>query len=259
MNKVPFSVRISAVLFLFFTFFLHSESFLSIHGYPQTKMAVDDYQIQTQTTSIINQTINDIIYPALGFPALITAADPEMSFIIRSEDLPVFEYVRITREIAGNHTEFADLVPVLIEKCGEKMYRVKCPVPVILPSARYDLTVKIAGRQFTSVAWNSVFFPEFDVNTKFYIWTDPQIEDLQSKNAGDLNYNSGEYPYKSDSILDFSRQEGVIKATISHINAGNPHFVTVLGDIVFGINYQREYEDILALLINLEVPVFPVP
>ena len=259
MSRTAFLKLVTAVLFLFLFFPVFSESFLSIQGYPQTKTAMDDYQVQTQTTSIINQTINDILYPALGFPALITAVDPEMSFIIRSEDIPSFEYIRITREIAGTHTEFADLIPVLIEKCGDKLYRVKCPVPVILPSARYDLTVKIAGRQFTSVAWNSVFFPESDVNTRFYIWTDPQIEDLQSKNAGDLNYNSGEYPFKSDSILDFSRQEGVIKTTISQINAGNPHFVTVLGDIVFGISYQREYEDILALLINLEVPVFPVP
>ena len=33
----------------------------------------------------------------------------------------------------------------------------------------------------------------------------------------------------------------------------------MLGDLVFGIDYQREYEDILGLVLNLEVPFFPVP
>ncbi|HPS31219.1 MAG TPA: metallophosphoesterase [bacterium] len=259
MSKAAFLKLVAVVLFLFWSFPAFSESFLSIQGYPQAKSAVDDYQVQTQVTPIINQTIYDILYPVIGFPAMITAADPEMSFIIRSEDVPAFEYVRITREIGGIHKEFADLIPVSIEKCGEQLYKVQCPVPVILPPARYDLTVKKVGSQLSSVSWNSVFFPEFDINTKFYIWTDPQIEDLQSKTAGDLNYNSGEYPFKSDSVLDFSRQEGVIKTTISQMNSGNPHFITILGDIVFGIDYQREYEDILALLINFEVPVFLVP
>ncbi|HPV20310.1 MAG TPA: metallophosphoesterase [bacterium] len=252
--------RVMAVAVLMTVFFsLNGESFVSIHGYPQEKPEVPDYQFQTQTTMIINQTIDRILYPVIGFPAMVTAVDPEMSFIIRSENIPEIDHVRIIREIGDNVKEFQDLIPYSVEQCGFGLYKVKMIVPVILPSVRYDLSVKLKGEEMPIISRSSVFFPEFDASTKFFIWADPQIEDLQSKMAGDLNYNSGEYPYKSDSILDFSRQAGIIKTTISNLNMGDRHFVTMLGDIVFGINYQREYEDIPSLIVNLEIPFFPVP
>ncbi len=256
--RVGFRVLTVAVVF-FVSASLSGESFVSIQGYPQERSEVPDYQFQTQTTMVLNQTIDRILYPVIGFPAMVTAADPEMSFIIRSENIPEIDNIRIVREIGGNVKEFQDLIPYSIEQCGSGLYKVKMIVPVILPSVRYDLSVKLKGEEFPIISRNSVFFSEFDASTKFFIWADPQIEDLQSKMAGDLNYNSGEYPYKSDSILDFSRQEGIIKTTISNLNMGDRHFVTMLGDIVFGINYQREYEDILSLIVNLEIPFFPVP
>jgi hypothetical protein len=251
--------RVAALYFVVMFSILNAESFLSIQGYPQERSEVPDYQFQTQITTIINQTIDRILYPVIGFPAMITVTDPEMSFIIRSEDVPEIEKIKIVREIGGIVKEFQDLIPYSIEKCGFALYCVKIFVPVILPSVRYDLSVKLKGEEFPVISRNSIFFPEYDASTKFFVWADPQIEDLQSKNAGKLNYNSGEYPFKSDSILDFSRQVGIIKTTISNMNMGDRHFVTMLGDIVFGINYQREYEDILSLIINLEIPFFPVP
>ena len=251
--------RVAVLFFVVMFSILNAESFVSIQGYPQERSEVPDYQFQTQTTTIINQVVDRILYPVIGFPAMITVADPEMSFIIRSENVPEIENIKIVREIGGNIKEFQDLIPYNIQKCGFALYCVKIFVPVILPSVRYDLSIKLKGEEFPIISKNSVFFPEFDGSTKFFVWADPQIEDLQSKMAGDLNYNSGEYPFKSDSLLDFSRQEGIIKTTISNLNMGEGRFVTMLGDIVFGINYQREYEDILSLIVNLEIPFFPVP
>jgi len=240
-------------------FSLGAESFLSIHGYPQTQQKLPDYQFQTQVTEIINPRIQKILYPVFGFPAMITKDDNEFSFIIRNETEPEFDYVRITRQHFANNYVFADLKVDSVENIGENIYRVYTYVPITLPSFRYDLTVKLKGEDFDIVSGNSIFFPVEKEGTTFYVWADPQIEDLQSKTAGDMNYNSGDYPGKSDSILDFSRQEGIISSTISQINSGNSHFVTMLGDIVFGIDYQREYQDILNLVLNLEVPFFPVP
>ncbi|MGI6393411.1 MAG: metallophosphoesterase family protein [bacterium] len=239
-------------------FYAGAESFVSIHGYPHEKAEVPDYQIQTQSKVILNQVVDRILYPVLGFPAMITEKDREMSFIIRSEVEPAIEYVKIIREVGDNVKEFQTLIPKSIELCGKGLFRVKLDVPVILPAIRYDLAVKLKNEIIPIISKNSVFFPEYDGSTRFFIWTDPQIEDLQSKIAK-LDFNSEEYPFKSDSILDFSKQEGIIKATISNFNAGDRHFVTVLGDLVFGINYQREYEDILSLLYNYELPIFPIP
>ena len=254
------SILKSLVIVLFFSFFsVNAESFISIHGYPQTQEELPDYQFQTQVTEIINPRIQRILYPVFGFPAMITEDDSGLSFIIRSETEPQFDYVRITRNHYMKSYVFADLKVDSMEKIGNGIYRVFTTVPFTLPSFRYDLTVKVKDEEFEIISGNSIFFPAKKEGTSFYIWADPQIEDLQSKTAGDMNYNSGEYPGKSDSILDFSRQEGIISSTISQINNGNLHFVTMLGDLVFGIDYQREYEDILNLILNLEVPFFPVP
>ena len=111
-----------------------------------------------------------------------------------------------------NNYVFADLEVNSAEKIGDGIYRIYTTVPFTLPSFRYDLTVKVAGDEFEIISSNSIFFPAKKEGTSFYIWADPQIEDLQSKTAGDMNYNSGEYPGKSDSILDFSRQEGIISS-----------------------------------------------
>lgn len=256
--RITFSKIIFLTMFVC-VFSLDAESFLSIHGYPQTQQELPDYQFQTQITEIINPRIQRILYPVFGFPAMITKEDSGLSFIIRNDSEPQFDYVRITRQHFMNNYVFADLKVDSVEKIGDDIYRVFINVPFTLPSFRYDLTVKLTGDEFDIVSGNSIFFPADKEDTSFYIWADPQIEDLQSKTAGDMNYNSGDYPGKSDSILDFSRQEGIISSTISQINNGNLHFVTMLGDLVFGIDYQREYEDILNLVLNLEVPFFPVP
>ncbi len=252
--------KLGGFFFLFLTgFHIYAESFLSIHGYPQNRSEIEDYQIQVQTRAILQPFVKDILYPVIGFPAMITENDKYFSFILRSDSKPKIEAVKIVRFFDGGLKKaFAELQPYSIEKSGNNLYRVKCKVPVILPSARYDLVVFIEDNPFPMVSWNSVFFPVVNEKTRFYVWADPQIQDLQSK-ISNLNFNSGNYPFKSDSLLDFSRQKGIIKATVSQMNAGNFHFVTALGDLVFGINYQREYEDIISLVSNLELPFFPVP
>jgi 3',5'-cyclic AMP phosphodiesterase CpdA len=250
-------VAITIVLLSAFT--IYSESFLSIHGYPQNRSEIEDYQMQIQTKTILRPFIKDFLYPVFGFPAMVTENDKELSIILRHENEPEIKSIKITRIVGGFSKVFTEIHPVSVKKEGIDIYRIKCEVPVILPSARYDLTVTLKNNPDPLISWNSVFFPEAKKEgTSFYVWSDPQIEDLQSK-MSNLNFNSGEYPFKSDSLLDFSRQEGIIKATVSQMNSGDSHFVAVTGDLVFGINYQREYEDILSLITNFEIPFFPVP
>jgi len=256
---MKFLVKCFLITVMFFSVSLsYADSFLSIHGYPQNRSEVEDYQIQVQTKAILRPFITDILYPVFGFPAMVTENDRELSFILRHQTEPVISSVKITRVIGGMKKVFSEIDCLSAQKAGINLYRVKCRVPVILPSARYDLTINLEQNQEPVISWHSVFFPELDDDTVFYVWADPQIEDLQSK-MSNLNFNSGNYPFKSDSLLDFSRQEGIIKATVSQMNSGDAHFVTVAGDLVFGINYQREYEDILSLVTHFEIPFFPVP
>ncbi|MFO7736182.1 MAG: metallophosphoesterase family protein [bacterium] len=249
-------------LFFIFPFLntpvLRGDSFVSMHGYPQVELLLPDYQKHTQTAIVENPFITDILYPVVGFPALVSSDDPSLFLVIRSDSGVDFEYIKITRNVAGETKTFADILPESAEICGENLYCVRCHIPVILSSMSYDLSVKLKNSH-VQISKNSVFFPEKSEDTKFYVLADPQIEDLQSKRAGKMNYNAGEYPFKSDSFLTFDRQRGIIKSTISQINSGDAHFVSAVGDLVFGINYQREYEDIMNLIVNMEVPLFAVP
>ena len=154
------SILKSLVIVLFFSFFsVNAESFISIHGYPQTQEELPDYQFQTQVTEIINPRIQRILYPVFGFPAMITEDDSGLSFIIRSENEPQFDYVRITRNHYMKSYVFADLKVDSMEKIGNGIYRVFTTVPFTLPSFRYDLTIKVKDEEFEIISGNSIFFP----------------------------------------------------------------------------------------------------
>ncbi|HDT11222.1 MAG TPA: hypothetical protein ENN58_00640, partial [bacterium] len=100
---------IAPITILLICFLVYSESFLSIHGYPQNRSEIEDYQIQVQTKAILRPFLNDILYPVFGFPAMITENDKAMSFIFRHDTEPEIESVSITREIGGFAKVFADV------------------------------------------------------------------------------------------------------------------------------------------------------
>ena len=61
------------------------ESMASINRFPQNSDFFEDYQIQTQTKAILDPAINGILYPVIGFPAMVTPDEPCFSVIFRHD------------------------------------------------------------------------------------------------------------------------------------------------------------------------------
>jgi len=247
------------LLLLTFSFFhTYAESFVSIEGYPTIKESMPDYLDFLQETKIQNPAVNNILYPTLGFSALINGNDPNFSVIIKSESEPSKSFAEVGKEISSDFITFLKLFPISSEKIGENIYRLEFSSEVLLPPSVYSLKIIApGGEEFFSK--NSISYTNSSESVTFTIFADPQIEDFQPKRSSGFNFNNKDYPFYSSSISDFSMQEGIIKASISQMNLTSTDFVVGVGDFVFGINYQREYSRISELLKDLELPFFAVP
>ena len=237
---------------------LFADSFVGMENYPHIPQATPDYLAFQQTEIVEGGEVTTILYPTLGFPALITREEKTMSALFRCSAEPLGVTVILSKNINGEEVVFlrkeADKVSRL---AGQSVCKVEVAIPAILPATVFNLALRLVGG-VTHFSRNSVGFID-DGPIQFFIFADPQIEDLQAKNATDMNYNSKQYPGYSSSILDYSIQEGIIGASIAQYNITPVDFITSVGDMVFGINYPKEYRDIVNFILNSEVPFFATP
>ena len=246
------------------------ESMASINRFPQISDIFEDYLIQTQTKTILDPKINGILYPVIGFPAMVTPDEPCFSVIYKAENLLWTEKteVKIVRIDENGITEYLTLHPYMQQHNYLRTYpgdiaHIKLCTNIILPEAKYDIIVKpFVGDQPEMISRNAVFFPHYKKSdpTKFLIVADPQIEDLLSKKTNDMNFNPENYPfYAENSLLNYDQQFGIIKATFSQLNSADTNFSVMLGDIAYGRDYQQEYSDFYDMMLKLEIPMFSIP
>ena len=247
------------------------ESMVSVNRWTQTSDTFEDYLIQTQTKAILDPAINGILYPVIGFPAIVTPDEPCFSIIFRHNENQIFEYVKIIRLDDSGRTEFLNISRYsfdysnsnfnYLEKIGENIAKLSVCTNILLPEAKYDIALKMTDGE-EMISRNALFFPHYEESdpAKFLIVADPQIEDLLSKKTDDMNFNPENYPfYAENSLLNYDQQFGIIKATFSQLNSADTNFSIMLGDIAYGRNYQQEYSDFYNLMTNLEVPMFSIP
>lgn len=231
------------------------DSFASVEGYPHATPLFPNYIQFEQTLAVQNGRIGTVLYPAPGSPALVTKEENELS-VFAACGTDTVDRIDIGKEGKEGFIVFLTLFPRGELPAGNGVTRFFFDVPYLLPHGVYDLAVTIGGA--TVRVSNGVgFIPERRI--AFTVWTDPQIEDLQSKSNINMNWNDHSYPGFSDSLLDYSRQQGIIAIAMSQMSAMDTDFIACLGDLVFGINHQREYEDIVQYLDLAEIPFFGVP
>ncbi|HNT28263.1 MAG TPA: metallophosphoesterase family protein [bacterium] len=234
---------------------LAGDSFASVEGYPHATPLFPNYIQFEQTLAVQNGRIGSVLYPAPGAPALVTEEEDELS-VFAACGTDTVDRVDIGKDSDSGFVAFLTLFPRGQLPVGNGVTRFFFDVPYRLPHGVYDLNVTIGGA--TIRVDNGVgFIPEERI--AFTVWTDPQIEDLQSKSDINMNWNDHSYPGFSDDLLDYSRQQGIIAIAISQMSAMDTDFIACLGDLVFGINHQREYEDIVQYLEKAEIPFFGVP
>ena len=241
-----------------------SESLVSINRYPQNSDFFEDYQFQRQSQTVLDPTINGILYPVIGFPAMVTPDEPCFSVIFRNPG-SLIEYLKVVRFDEEGMTEFLNLGSNMLEvdniNPDDKRIQKISVCGIFLPEAKYDIVLKLDGKD-EMISRNALFFPHYEESdpTKFIITADPQLGDLLSKKTDDMNFNPENYPFHADkSFLDYDQQFGIIQATFSQLNSAPYNFTIMLGDVVYGRNFQDEYSDFYNLMTKLEVPMFSIP
>ncbi len=237
---------------------VRADSFVGMENYPQAVSAVPDYLKFQQGKQIEGALIQDVLYPTLGFPALIESDDHTLSALFHCSTKPLGATLILSKKINGSDVPFLSVEADSFEKLkNQNICKVTATIPPVLPATVFDLTIRlIGGAHFFSP--HAVGFVK-DGPIRFIVFADPQIEDLQAKSATKMNYNDHMYPGYSDSLLDYSIQEGIIGISISQYNISQTDFVTTLGDIVFSIDYNKEYIQIADFLLHSEIPMFAVP
>lgn len=253
---MKFRSTIAFVFALLLSVSLHAgDSFVSLEGYPIATPLFPNYILFQQTLPVENGRIGRVLYPAPGAPALVTKEDNEIS-LFAACGTDTVDRIDIGKDLPDGFTSFLSLYPRGELPVGNGVTRFFFDIPYQLPHGVYDLKVTIGGE--TVSVDNGVGFIA-DKRIAFAVWTDPQIEDLQSKSDINMNWNDHSYPGFSDDLLDYSRQQGIIAIAIAQMSAMDTDFIACLGDLVFGINHQREYEDIVQFLAKAEIPFFGVP
>ncbi len=251
-----FRLVASCVFALLLSVSLHAgDSFVSLEGYPMATPLFPNYILFEQTLAVQNGRIGMVLYPAPGDPALITRDDSELS-LFAACDSAALDHIEIGKETAEGFVPFLSLTHKSFLPAGNGVTRFFFDLPYQLPHGVYTLRAVINGLPVTVP--NGVGFIA-EKRIAFTLWADPQIEDLQSKKDINLNWNDHSYPGFSDDLLDYSRQQGIIAIAIAQMSAMDTDFIACLGDLVFGINHQREYEDIVQFLAKAEIPFFGVP
>ncbi|HOW51418.1 MAG TPA: metallophosphoesterase family protein [bacterium] len=253
---MTFRLAASCAFAILFSLTLRAgDSFVSLEGYPIATPLFPNYIQFEQTLPVENGRVGMVLYPAPGAPALVTRDDSELTVFAACEGTAL-DHIEIGKDIGGTFTPFLSITPQSYLPAGNNVTRFFFNVPYLLPHGVYDLHAVINGLPVT-VSNGVGFIPQKRI--AFTIWADPQIEDLQSKKNINLNWNNHEYPGFSDGLLDYSRQQGIIAIAIAQMSAMDTDFIACLGDLVFGINHQREYEDIVQFLDRAEIPFFGVP
>ena len=263
-------IQIFFLIFLVTFVLTAGESMISINRFPQISDVFEDYQVQTQTKPILNPAINGILYPVIGFPAMVTPDEPCFSVIYKAENLLWTEKteVKIVRIDENGITEYLTLHPYMQQHNYIRTYpgdiaHIKLCTNIILPEAKYDIIVKpFVGDQPEMISRNAVFFPHYEESdpAKFIIVADPQLEDLLSKKTNDMNFNPENYPFHADSsYFNYEQQFGIIKATFAQLNSSDTNFSVMLGDIAYGRDYQQEYSYFYDMMTRLEIPMFSIP
>ncbi len=242
---------------LFVSFQLFADSFVAMEDFPIIDSSVQDYTKYNQIVSVPNPKIKNILYPVFSFPAIVSKEDKTFSIILKSYSPITNVTVSLEKKIDKKNVVFLTLKPKNIEVVGTDIYKLTLTLPLNLPPFIFDIVVSQEGERH--ISFHSLYFINQANKLKFSIFADPQIEDVTSKWSSKMNFNAKKYPFESDSVVDYSMQEGIIKNAIGQMNIAGNDFVLSVGDVVFGIDYLREYNDMYSILQNLEIPFIGTP
>jgi len=188
-------------------------------------------------------------YPTLGCPAIVKAGDGGTAWIKfpNGGSTTSFQLSIVPTGDAMGKT-YALTTTGLLYDSTIGTYKVSYSVASDVPEDTYDLKLSIPDLSVADVQYNCLRVVKQETGTyTFMVIADPQQHDPQGI-LWPSNYNAANYNVFA-----------LLQQAIQEIRALNPTFAIVCGDMMFGLEYDFEYESVWNTWKSLGVPLFMVP
>jgi MYXO-CTERM domain-containing protein len=183
--------------------------------------------------------IRNIVYPTMGLPALVPYGG-ELEVVVHTaspEGDPAKWRVELLLRPTGTAARFVLPVVALTRDRGRPLTRLRVRVPARAPRDSYDL--QVSGPLVRDTQPNAVrVYGEAKRQFRLAVITDHQLWDPSWKvHPGDRN--ALDYPRRGEPEGNraISRQE------LAELALLDPEFVVHSGDLLFGLDFPKEYEE----------------
>jgi hypothetical protein len=219
-----------------------------------------DYSIRpTQQRDGVVRRIDRIVAPTLTFPALVRTGGRflvELRVTVGADGKPLavapVERYEVDLLVRGEQPPLRCVVRGATRHGG--LLRLEVEVPAALARDLYDLHVMgpgVADRQPSAVRIYGGGPPD---RFRFGVVSDHQLWDPSYRISGRA-LNAGLYPRREKTPANLAAAgQGLAELALQ-----DPDFVLHLGDLSFGLDFQREVPEGRELLVGSRIPVFAIP
>ncbi|MFH2005690.1 MAG: metallophosphoesterase [bacterium] len=195
-----------------------------------------------------------LAHPTTGAPALVTAGDALAIWIGAPLAPPATGLqVHLSTTVANRTLTLRLPVIGLDRRPGEHLTVVSCRVPSTLPRETFDLTVQVPGQTETQRRAVRVRH-RTGGSLRIALLADHQLWD-PSVSVKTGRRNAGSYPTRGER----REHRAMARQGLHELRLLDPDLVIHLGDLIFGLDFEKEYQDALALWRDAGLAAFMVP
>ncbi len=196
-----------------------------------------------------------IAHPTTGAPAMVTAGGTltlRVGIPLSTPGRGVT--VSLTTALANRSLRVQ--LPVLSVRRvrSKRMSRVRCRVPASLPRAVYDITLVIPGQTAEQQRRAVRVRHRADGPLRVALVADHQLWD-PSVSMGSGHKSANTYPRRGEK----REHRAMARQGLHELRLLDPDVILHLGDLVFGLDYLKEYRDALRLWKGAGLAAFMVP
>lgn len=200
-------------------------------------------------------TIVHLVHPTAGTPAVVMAGGT----LTLRVGLPLTEpgrgiSVSLTTALADRSLRVRLPVVGLRRVGGRRLSHIRCRVPPSLPRAVYDVTLVVPGHAAENQRRAVRVRHRTDGPLRLALVADHQLWD-PSVTLGGGRKSANTYPRRGET----REHRAMARQGLHELRLLDPDVVLYLGDLVYGLDYIKEYRDALRLWNGAGVAAFMVP
>lgn len=208
----------------------------------------------------VKRRIHRIIAPTLTFPRLVDSGEI-LEIVVRGTRDPAGQMIGVAEPsrwevylLAAKRKPVRLSVAEITHSAGH--LRLRVAIPIFLARDLYNL--RVVGPGLDDMQINAVRITERKAGGdrfRFAVIADHQLWDPSYKVKG-REVNARAYPGKRGSA---ESNQAIADQAFDEIRLLDPDFVLHLGDLIFGLNFHREYDEAFELLQSARLPIYAIP